>query len=107
MFVASINTHDGIKFEVTEITEVGESSLGIELRYPYFVSSNNSTRFMTSSYMDRELKISDKLICFYSRSKEACTDWVTKKKDEMFNYHERMYSLLKDAVVEFNIEKEI
>ena len=107
MFVASVNMNNGIKFEVTEITEVGESSFGIELRYPYFVSSNNSTRYMTSNYLDTELKISDKLTCFYSRSKDACTDWVTKKKEEMFSYHERMYFLLKEANIEYNIEKEI
>ena len=107
MFVASINTRNGIEFEVTEITEVGESSLGIELRYPYFVSSNNSTRFMTSHYMDTELKISDKLICFYSRSQESCTDWITKKKQEMFEYHERMYHLLLDSSIKYSKEKDI
>lgn len=107
MFVASINMHSGIKFEVTEVTEVGESSFGIELRYPYFVSSNNSTKYMTSNYMDTELKISDKLTCFYSRSKDACTDWITRKRQEMLEYHERMYNLLKDSSIEYNKEREI
>ena len=50
---------------------------------PYFVSSNVST-YALDGYLDEELKINDKLKCFYSCDEAKVDSWLEQKKNDVY-----------------------
>lgn len=49
---------------------------------PYFVSAHVSS-YALDGYLDEELKISDKLKCFYSRDEAKVDSWLEQKKNDI------------------------
>lgn len=90
-----------IEFEYFEMEIVKEYPEVVELKYPYFISNNCSTRYFDNDMFDKEYKITDSLTCYYSESKEKCIDWLTIKRSDLIKCYEYDYKrLVKSEVKE-------
>ena len=74
----------------------------IELEHYYFTSKHYSTRYFDKSMLEKEYEISAELTVFYSEDKQACIDWLTKKRDTLlesykYDYERLLQSEIKEA----------
>lgn len=87
-------------FKVSEIEIVKTYDTCIEVGASYFTSRNNSTRFFDSSNLNKELKISDEMTCFYSTDNNMAVTWLTDKKKTITKEAEERYNSLRCAELE-------
>lgn len=76
----------------------------LELRYPYFISSNNSTHYFEKRMFDKEYEITDELTVFYSESKEKCVEWLKSKREKLLRSHKFNLERLEESEVREKIE---
>lgn len=86
-----------------EITRVYPSC--IETKGYYFKSRNHSTRYFDESDLDKEYKITDELMVFYSSDKGKCIEWLEKTRSSFLNYHKDLYERIQQSEVREETEE--
>lgn len=76
----------------------------LELRYPYFISRNNSTHYFEKRMLDKEYEITDELTVFYSESKDRCIEWLKAKREELLQSHKYNLGRLEKSEIKERIE---
>lgn len=69
-----------IEFNYSPMEVVKQYPFALEMRYPYFISRNNSTRYFEEGMLDKEYEITNELAVFYFTSKEKCAEWLEKSE---------------------------
>lgn len=94
-----------IEFNYSPMEVVKQYPLAIEMRYPYFISRNNSTRYFEKGMFDKEYEITNELTVFYSASKEKCVEWLENKRDTLLQSYKFNYERLKKSEIKEVEEK--
>lgn len=76
-----------------------------EMKYPYFISMNNSTRYFEEGMLDREYKITDELTVFYSADKGKCVDWLIEKRNAYLSAYRNGLQRLERSNIRETVEK--
>lgn len=76
-----------------------------EMRYPYFVSGVQSTKYFSGIMLEHEFKITDEMTVFYSASKEKCIEWLKKNRDTLLQFYKFNYERLEKSEIKEVEEK--
>lgn len=79
--------------------------LALEMKYPYFISRNNSTRYFEKDMLEKEYRITDELKVFYSASKEKCIEWLNKERSSIIELYRRDLQRLEQSEIEEKVER--
>lgn len=88
-----------IEFNYSTMEVAKQYPLALEMRYPYFISRNNSTRYFEESMIDKEYEITNELTVFYSESKEKCAEWLQNKRDSLLQSYKFNYERLEKSEI--------
>lgn len=79
--------------------------LALEMKYPYFISRNNSTRYFENDMLEKEYRITDELKVFYSASKEKCVEWLKKERSSIIELYRRDLQRLEQSEIKEKVER--
>lgn len=97
------------KFEVDELEiEKIYPDGTIETKYPYFISSIDSTYYFGGNWskLDKIYNINDNMQIIYSTDKQKCMDFVTGKRKELIEFADNFLKKLNQSKVEDLTNKE-
>lgn len=70
-----------------------------EMKYSYFISRSNSTRYFEENMLEQEYKITDELTVFYSADEKKCVDWLTDKRNSLLQSYKRDYERIEESKI--------
>lgn len=82
-----------------EVAKYHEDDNVIEMRYPYFVSGVQSTKYFSERMLGHEFKITDEMKVFYSASKEKCVEWLQNKRASLLQSYKINYERLENSEI--------
>lgn len=98
-------TNEEIKFNYSSMEVVKHYPGVSEMRYPYFISRNNSTHYFYKDMLDKEYEITNELTVFYSAEKKNCVEWLESKRKELLQSHKSNYERLEKSEIKEVEEK--
>ena len=88
-----------IEFNYSPMEVAKQYPLALEMRYPYFISRNNSTQYFDEGMLDKEYEITNELMVFYSASKEKCAEWLESRRDMLLQSYKFDYERLEKSKI--------
>lgn len=88
-----------------EVVKYHEDDDVIEMRYPYFVSGVQSTKYFNAKMLGHEFRITDEMKVFYSPSKEKCVEWLQNKRTSLLQSYKLNYERLEKSEIKEVEEK--
>lgn len=88
-----------LNYSSMEIVKYHEDDNVFEMRYPYFVSGVQSTKYFSGIMLEHEFKITDEMKVFYSISKEKCIDWLHSKRNTLLQSYKINYERLEKSEI--------
>lgn len=98
-------TEEDIEFNYSPMEVVNQYPLALKMRYPYFISRNNSTRYFEESMLDKEYEITNELTVFYSVNKDKCVEWLQNKRTSLLQSYKFDYERLEKSEIKEVEEK--
>lgn len=92
-------TNEEIKFNYSSMEVVKHYPGVSEMRYPYFISRNNSTHYFYKDMLDKEYEITNELTVFYSAKKKKCVEWLESKRKELLQSYKSNYERLEKSEI--------
>lgn len=101
---AKINPSEPFKFELEEleIKKIYDDGT-IELKHPYFISSNYSTYHFGGKLgekLDKVYEINDYMTVLYSMDKQKCKDFLISKRKEVTEKADNLLKRLNQSKIE-------
>ena len=94
-----------VEFNYSPMEVAKQYQLALEMRYPYFINQNNSTRYFEESMLDKEYEITNELMVFYSANKDKCVEWLQNKRDMLLQSYKFNYERLEKSEIKEVEEK--
>lgn len=82
-----------------EVEKYHDNDCVIEMKYPYFVSGVQSTKYFSERMLGHEFKITDEMKVFYSASKEKCVEWLQNKRTSLLQSYKINYERLEKSEI--------